>query len=421
MKKTLSASSLSKKTGACRVCKNKALTPVLSLGQTPPANAFLKQNQLKKPEPNFPLNLQFCRACSFVQLSDVVSPELLFRNYVYVSSTSPVFVSYFENLSKILINRLNLPPNALVVDIGSNDGILLRPFKNQGFTVLGIDPAKKIAAAATKSGIKTIPEFFTPALAKKIAAKYGRASLVAATSAFPHIHDLDNVIKGIKTILAPDGVFMVEAYYLGSLLEKNLFDTVYHEHLSYFTVKTISKLMKRLGLEVFDVEISDTHGGSLRVFSQIAGGPRAKNREHIHEFENQEKEKGLHRTKTFTVFAQKIEANKKSLRTLLASLKTRGKRIIGYGAPAKGNTLLNYFQIGPDTLDYIVDDSPWKQGLYTPGTHIPVFGSEKLLAQKPDYILILAWNFAEPIMNKLSDYKINGGKFIIPVPTPHII
>ena len=401
---------------SCRVCTGSNLRNVLSLGSTPPANAFLKSP--KDAEQFFPLGLSFCSACGFVQLSHIVDPVLLFRDYVYVSSTSSVFVEHFRNLAGAIVSRFKLQPNSLVVDIGSNDGVLLRPFKDKGMKVLGVDPAEKIAALATKSGIETLPVFFTPAVAKGIVRSHGKAMVVAATSVFSHVDDLDSFIEGVKELLANDGVFVVEVYYLYELLSKNLFDTIYHEHLSYFTVATISRLFKRLGMEVFGVSETETHGGSLRVFAQKSGGPyKAENS--IAEFISREEAMRLHEAQTFIGFAGQIEDNKVKLKELLAGLKSGGRKIVGYGAPAKGSTLLNYFGIGPETLDYIVDDSPLKQGLFTPGVHIPVVGFDELSRRRPDYILILAWNFAESIMKKCSGAGF--ANFIIPVPKPKIV
>ena len=398
----------------CRVCTGKNLQKVLSLGSTPPANAFVKD--LKQPEQFFPLELSFCNDCGFVQLTHVVSPELLFKDYVYVSSTSPVFVEHFRDLAAAVINRFKLPQNSLVVDVGSNDGVLLRPFKDKGMKVLGIDPAEKIAAMAAKGGIETLPVFFNPAVAKDIAKTRGKAKVVTATSVFSHVDDLDGFVTGVRELLAGDGVFVIEVYYLYELLEKNLFDTIYHEHLSYFTAATVSKLLKRLGMEVFDVEETDTRGGSLRVFAQKSGGTN-KIEASVGKFTAMEAAKKLSDAATYVEFSKKIENNKQKLKELLHELKSKGKRIVGYGAPAKGNTLLNYFGIGPETLDYIVDDSPWKQGLYTPGTHIPVVSFDELQKRRPDYILILAWNFAESIMKKCAGFS----SFIIPVPKPQIL
>ena len=282
--------------------------------------------------------------------------------------------------------------------------------------VLGIDPAEKIAAEATRNGIETLPVFFTPEVAAKIAKEMGKAKVISSTSVFSHVDDLDGFLEGVEKLIADDGVFIIEVYYVKSLLEKNLFDTIYHEHLSYFTTKTMSKLLERLGMELFNVELTDTHGGSLRVFAQKKGGPHMKEKS-IAKFLLEEKKGKVDELATYKKFSEKIEANKAALVALLKGLKVKGKKTVGYGAPAKGNTLLNYFGIGQETLDYIVDDSSWKQGLYSPGMHIPVKGFEQLSKEKPDYILVLAWNYAEPIMKKCSGLA----DFILPVPEPKII
>ena len=407
---------LIKKNTLCRVCKGKNIHKVISLGSMPPANAFLKKEDLDKPENKFPLEAYFCNDCSFVQLLDVVNPELLFRDYVYVSSTSPVFIGHFRQLAEKLIHQFNLKKGDFVVDVGSNDGILLRPFKEMGMKVLGIDPAEKIASLATQSGIETLPIFFGAEAARDIAKKRGKAKIITTTSVFSHVDDLDDFTLGVMELIADDGVFIIEVYYLKELLEKNLFDTIYHEHLSYFTLKTMSRLMERMGMEVFDADKTDTHGGSLRVFIQKKSGPH-KRTGNLKIFLNEEEKKHLSEISTYKKFSEKIERNKEALRKLLQNLKSKGKIIAGYGAPAKGNTLLNYFGIGTDLVDYIVDDSKWKQGLYTPGMHIPVVSPEKLSEKKPDYILILAWNFADSIMNKIPDFD----KFILPVPIPQVL
>ncbi len=417
MNKTPSESNLYKTNSYCRVCKGQDLKKVLTLKPTPPANAFIKEEDLNKPELFFPLELYFCNTCSFVQLLDIVSPELLFRNYVYVSSTSPSFVRHFESMADDISSRLNCRTGSLVVDIGSNDGILLQPFKQLGWEVLGVDPATKIAEEATAKGIQTIPAFFNEQVGREIRQQYGPAELVTATSVFPHIDDLDSVVAGVRELLSDNGVFLIEAYYLADMLEKKLFDTIYHEHLSYFTVKTLKRIFERLQMEIFDVEKTDTHGGSLRVLAQKKNGPRQVNEQAIRAFLENEDRLGLGKAETYAAFAREIEENKKRLLEIIARLKNEGKKIVGYGAAAKGNTLLNHFNIGRECLDYVVDDSPWKQGLYTPGTHLPVVQSTEIAKTNPDYVLILAWNFAGPIMEKLGP----GHKFIIPVPKPIII
>ncbi len=408
-----------KKIIECRVCKNKNLSQVLSFGPTPLANAFLSYKEIDSPEYYYPLDVYFCENCSFLQLGHVISPIVLFGNYVYVSSTSPVFVNHFKKFADEVFPRFLLNKKSLVIDIGSNDGILLKPFKSLGTRVLGIEPASHIAKIAEKEEIETVSEFFSVKLARKIVKNTGRAKVVTATNVFAHIDDLDEVINGVKILLEDDGVFIIEAPYLIDFLEKRYFDLVYHEHLSYWSIKSLVKLFNRLDMTVFDVQKVDVHGGSIRVFIKKDKSFH-KVRKSVKTFLSLEKKAKLDKKQTYLNFANLILENRVKLMDLLTKLKLKNKKIVGYGAPAKGNTLLNYFKIGIDMLDYIVDDSPFKQGLYTPGTHIPVVSSNKLKEENPDYILILAWNFAKSIMHKYSWFEKNGGRFIIPAPTPKI-
>lgn len=403
------------KRNTCRNCKGSDLQKVISLGSTPPANAFLKKEDLTLPEKSFPLEVYFCIDCGFMQLIDVVNAELLYRNYVYVSSTSKSFVTHFKDFADHVAKKLELA-NSLIVDIGSNDGILLRPFKEKGMKVLGIDPATKIAEEATKNGIPTLPEFFNPTLAKTILDQHGKATVMTATSVFTHVDDLDSLIEGVKLLLAEDGVFIIESYYLGALLEKNLFDTIYHEHLSYFSARIFIDLFRRRGMEVFHIEKNNTHGGSLRVFVQKQGA-RRPTEQSVSDVLMEETRLNLDRATTWIEYNRQIESNKAALLKILTDLKAQGKRIAGYGAAAKSNTLMNFFGITPELIDYIVDDSPWKQGLFTPGTRIPVVGPEMLQQQPVDHILILAWNYAQNIMDKYSNMQ----NFIVPVPKPAMI
>lgn len=405
----------------CRVCKNKKLAKVISLGKTPPANSFLSKRQLKDDiEPSFPLQVNYCPMCRQLQLSHVVSPDLLFRDYLYVSSTSPVFIKHFKDYAQSVFKKLSLKKNDLVVDVGSNDGILLKPLKQLGAKVLGIDPAVKIAKLATKNGIETLPHFFNQELAEKILKKYGPAKAITANNVFAHINDIDEVALAAKKLLADDGVFIIEVPYLVAFLQKNLFDTIYHEHLSYFSVKPLDIFFRGHRLKIFDVEQTSSHGGSIRVFV-CKEKSKYKVKNSVSKILVEEQELGLDQLSTYLKFSQRIKENKKILRNLLKKLKSKNKKIIGFGAPAKGNTLLNYFKIGTETLDYIVDDSAFKQNLFTPGMHIPVLSPQRIIKDKPDYIFILAWNFAEPVMKRFSEYKTSGGHFIIPVPQPKIV
>lgn len=404
----------------CRMCKGEQLKKVISLSPTPPANAFLAKKDLKKKESFFPLQVNFCLDCGQLQLTHVVSPELLFRNYVYVSSTSPVFVAHFEEYAKDLIKKFKLNKNSFVVDIGSNDGILLKPLKNTGVKVLGVDPAVDIAKKATKEGIKTLPNFFSTKLAEKIVKKYGHADVVCANNAFAHIHDLDEIVESVKILTKSNGIFVIEFPYLIDFIEKNLFDTIYHEHLSYLSLRPLKTILERFDMQIIDAKKVDSHGGSLRVSIQKQGGQKNV-QDSVAVFIDKERKLGLDNINTYLKFAKKIEINKKKLIKLLKKLKSQNKTLVGYGAPAKGNTLLNFYKIGPQILDYIVDDSKYKQGLFTPGTHIQVVPFQEIANTKPAYIFILAWNFANPLMNKLSDFKKAGGHFIIPVPQAKII
>lgn len=404
----------------CRFCLNKNLKQVIDLGIQPAANAFLSKKQLKEKEPFFPLKVNFCPNCGQLQLTHVVLPDYLFRNYVYVSSTSPVFVAHFDKYAQSVYKRIKLDKDSLVVDIGSNDGILLKPFKALGVKVLGVDPARKIAREASKSGIPTIPEYFDQQLADKIIKKWGFADVITFNNVFAHVPYIDELILAAKKLLKSEGVLIIEAPYLVDFLQKNLFDTIYHEHVSYLSVRPLITLFKRFNMTIFDVEKTESHGGSIRVFVKKNESKR-KIKESVDEFIKAEKRLGLANALTYKKFSEKIEHNKYDLNKLLTRLKSKSKKIIGYGAPAKGNTLLNYFNIGPQILDYIVEDSEYKQNLFTPGKHIPVVSPKEISKTNPDFILILAWNFAKPIMKKLDQFKKTGGKFIIPVPFPKIV
>jgi len=409
-----------KKVNSCRVCKSKKLTKVLQFGQTPLANAFLTKDQLDLPEAFYPLDVVFCENCSFLQLGHVVSPHILFDKYVYVSSTSPVFVSHFKKFAADIVSRFKLNKKSFVIDIGSNDGILLKPYKKAGIGVLGVEPAKYIAKIARNDGISTVTEFFSLDLARRIVKTKGKAKIVTATNVFAHIDDLDEVIHGVKELLDKDGIFVLEVPYLIDFLKKKYFDLVYHEHLSYWALKPLIRIFEQFDMKIFDVQKVPVHGGSIRVFAAKKKASYSTKKS-MEEYLQKEKYMNLTNINTYIDFAKEVLRNKAKLITLLVKLKMDNKRIVGYGAPAKGNTILNYFKIGADILDYIIDDSPFKQGLYTPGTHIPVVSSSKLKTDHPDYILILAWNFAQSIMEKYNWFKAGGGKFILPVPGSLIV
>jgi SAM-dependent methyltransferase len=399
----------------CRLCGEGKLTLVLELAPTPPANAFVSRDELDKPQPSFPLDVFFCEDCFHVQLLDVVDPSVLFENYVYVSGTSPSFVAHFENYAKGILDQFKPAPGSLVVDIGSNDGTLLRFFQKAGMKVLGVDPARKIAEEATRNGIPTLAAFFSPKLAAEIRAQYGAASVITGNNVFAHIDNLEAIVEGIRTLLAPGGVFIFEVSYLVDVFEKTLFDTIYHEHLDYHSVKPLVPFFKRLGMELIEAVRVGSHGGSLHGVAQLKGGPHPVGKS-VAEAIAAEEKLGLDRGETFRQFGQNINSLKTDLGKLLRELKAKGKKIAGFGAPAKATTLMYHFGIGPDLIDFIVDDSPLKQNLFTPGYHVPVVPSSVMYERKPDYVLILAWNFAGPILKSHRAYTDAGGHFIVPIP-----
>lgn len=401
----------------CRLCGSRDLELVLKLEPTPPANAFVPT---PRPQQAFPLDVHFCRACHHVQLLDVVDPAVLFEDYVYVSGTSPVFVRHFESYAQELLRRVEPPKGSLVVDIGSNDGTLLGFFQKAGMKVLGIDPAKAIAADATKRGIETLCAFFTPELAGKLREKRGTAAIVTANNVFAHADDLRAIAEGVRELLADDGVFAFEVSYLLDVVEKTLFDTIYHEHVAYHSVEPLAKFLASCGLELFDAQRVDTHGGSLRGYAQKKGGPR-KAAGGVERLVLLEHRAGLDKPETFKKFSADIDAKGRELGELLRALKAQGKTIAGFGAPAKATTLMHHFKLGRDLLDFVVDDSPLKQGLLTPGLHLPVVPASTLYSRKPDYALILAWNFAPSIIAKHKAYHEAGGRFIVPLPKVEVV
>jgi SAM-dependent methyltransferase len=391
------------------------LERVIELTPTPPANAFVKSNRVEVEQSVFPLDIFFCKNCSHVQLLDVIDPKILFSEYVYVSGTAPLFVDHFRRYASDVVTQFTPKVGSLVVDIGSNDGTLLSFFKDAGVSVLGIDPAKKIVKEANRNGIETIEGFFNQSLAEKILVSKGPASIITANNVFAHADDLEGIIQGVRSLLAPDGIFIFEVSYLADVIEKTLFDTIYHEHLSYHSVGPLRRFFAQNGMNMFGAYRVDTHGGSLRGICQLADGPYSDDGT-VSELITLEQIHALHRVETFRNFARGIEVLKYELNTLLEQLKSDGKNIAGYGAPAKATTLMYHFNIGLDVVDFIVDDSPLKQGLYSPGRHIPIVSSYQIEKQPPNFLLVLAWNFAEAIISNNQNYQKKGGQFIIPLP-----
>jgi SAM-dependent methyltransferase len=400
----------------CRLCGGEDLALLLSLTPTPPANAFVADGALGAKQATFPLDVYFCNACAHAQLLDIVDPGFLFEDYVYLSSTSPAFVQHFENYADTVVSRFEPAAGSLIVDIGSNDGTLLAAFMDLGFSVLGIDPARDIAERAAEAGIETIADFFSPELAADLRERLGPAAIITANNVFAHADDLRGIVDGVSCLLAPGGVFVFEVSYLADVVEKTLFDTIYHEHLAYHSVKPLIGFFERAGMELFSADRVDSHGGSLRGMAQRVGGPHQADGT-LTALIEMEKSIGLDRIKTFIDFAARIDRLGADFRKLTSAIKADDKTIAGFGAPAKATTLMYQFGIGPETVDFIVDDSPVKQGLFTPGHHIPILPSDALYERRPDYAIVLAWNFAASIMDKHSAFSDAGGHFIVPLPS----
>lgn len=404
----------------CRICGSKDLHLFLDLGLSPLANRFLERDQLNEEEPIFPLDVFFCRDCTLVQLREVVDPEVLFRNYLYVSGTSETMRKHFHSLAKSLVSRFGLGAGDLVVDIASNDGTLLHGFDATKVEVLGIEPAANIAEIARESGIPTVNEFFSREVGQKVRKEHGPAACVMATNVFAHLDDMHDFADGLLELLGPEGIFVFENSYIVDTLENLEFDSVYHEHLSFFSVTALTRFFEMHGMEIFDVEHQPVHGGSLRVFVKRSSGSWPVT-DAPADFRRREAEGGYTDAARYDRFGQAVLALREQLTALLTDLKGQGKRIVAYGASAKGQTLLNFLQLDRSVLDYIVDKSPLKQGRFSPGMHLPVFGPEKLLEDAPDYALLLAWNFRDEVIRQQKEFVEGGGRFIMPIPQPAVV
>lgn len=406
----------------CRICGSIQLIKFLDFDRLPLPNGFVSKQDLGKKESIYPLQVVFCNNCALVQLKHIVNSSIMFKNYLYIPSSSNTRIEHFRELAEISKERFHLSSNDLVVDIGSNDGSLLNCFKNLDVGILGVDPAENLVEVARLNGIPTLRAFFSPYIAKKITQKYKKASLALATNVLAHISNLKRFMEAIDILLDRDGIFICQFPYLLDLVQKNQFDTIYHEHLSYFSLKPLLILTQDTNLEIFDVERNELDGGSIRVLWKKRQNieEKVKTRK-INNILREEKEYGLYDVTIFDQFSKNIKSLKSETRNTLFELKKKGKTIVGYGAAAKGNIFLNYFGIDNKILDYIVDSTPYKQGLFTPGTKIPIYNESKIYDTRPDYILILAWNFKDEIMLKNKRYKDMGGKFILAIPNLQII
>lgn len=409
----------------CRSCGQTGLKSILSLGEMPLANALLASNSLDQPEPTYPLELVYCPHCTLVQITETIPPAELFREYFYFSSFSDTMLQHVKNLVERLILERHLSGNSLVVEIASNDGYLLQYYHNKGVPVLGIEPAVNVAQVAIEErGIPTLCEFFDDRLALRVKENSGQADIIHAHNVLAHVANLNGFVAGINVLLKDTGIAVIEVPYVKDLIDRIEFDTIYHEHLCYFSVTALDHLFRQHNLSICHIERIPIHGGSLRLFVQRDSTPGAINVDRpvtVRQFLVEETTWGVDNLQSYRQFAGRVENLKNELRSLLKDLKEAGYRLAAYGAAAKGSVLLNYLGIGQDILDFVADRSIYKQGHYMPGVHLPIYAPEKLLQTMPDYVLLLAWNFADEILQQQLVYRQKGGKFIIPLPEVQII
>jgi 2-polyprenyl-3-methyl-5-hydroxy-6-metoxy-1,4-benzoquinol methylase len=406
----------------CRACAAPLTELFVDLGMSPISNAMRRTDQADRPEKFYPLRAFVCSECRLVQLQDFCAADELFDDtYTYFSSYSESWLKHASTYAAMMTERFALSPTSQIVEIASNDGYLLQYFKQRDMKVLGIDPAANVAAVAEKErGVPTRVCFFGIETAKQLKSEGITADVIAGNNVFAHVPDINDFVGGLKILLAPNGTITLEFPHLLQMIEGNYFDTIYHEHYSYLSLLAVARIFKRHGLAVFDVEVLTTHGGSLRLFVAHAEAERGES-DRLHAFRKREADAGLAGPEVYAAFAAQVKECKRALLTLLIDLKRQGKSIVGYGAPAKGNTLMNYCGIGPDFLDYTVDKSPHKQNMLLPGTGIPVHAPERIFQTKPDYVLILPWNLKTEITAQMADIATWGGKFIVPLPAAKIL
>jgi SAM-dependent methyltransferase len=404
----------------CRFCDARLNDPFLDLGSSPLANSYLRPSQLNQAEPFYPLRVYVCERCFLVQLEELESPEHIFSDYAYFSSYSDSWLRHARNYAEMAIERFSLSSASQVVEIASNDGYLLQYFLGRGIRVLGVEPAANVAKAAIEKGISTLVKFFGPETAHEMVASGATADLVAGNNVLAHVPGLNAFVEGLRIILKPQGVITLEFPHLMRLIDENQFDTIYHEHFSYFSLNTAEQVFARHGLKLFDVDELPTHGGSLRVYLCHAADSGRQISPRVKDVKTREEAAGLTRMDRYWGFAEQVKQTKRKLLDFLIGVKREGKTVVAYGAAAKGNTLLNYCGIRSDFIDYTVDRSPEKQRHFLPGTRIPIHHPDRIMQTKPDYLLILPWNLKDEIMEKMAGIRAWGGRFVIPIPETRV-
>lgn len=402
----------------CRFCESPLQNTFCDLGSTPLSNSYLSRDQLLLKEPFYPLHAMICAKCLLVQVEEFEKPESIFGDYSYFSSYSDTWLEHVKKYTLEMVERFGLSEKSQVIEIASNDGYLLQFFLEKKIPILGIEPAKNVAAVARAKGIPTVTEFFGTRFAQEQTTK---GNLIIANNVLAHVPNLNDFVEGIRILLAPKGVATLEFPHLLKLIQENQFDTIYHEHFSYFSFSTLEKVFGQHGLTLFDVESIPTHGGSLRIYACHCRDESKALTDRVFKMRELEKKEGLLELNSYLAFGQKAQTIKKSLVELLKSLKKNGKKVAAYGAPAKGNTLLNFCGIHTDLITFTVDRSPHKQGKFLPGTRIPIYAPDLLKKEKPDYVVILPWNLKEEIMKQLSFIQEWNGQFILPIPEPKIV
>lgn len=401
---------------ACMFCGAELRHTFVDLGMSPLCESYVSKDQLNQMEPFYPLRAFVCDRCFLVQLDEQVSPENIFTEYAYFSSYSDSWLRHMKLYSDMIVDRLRLNSQSFVVEVGSNDGYLLQNFVAKGISVLGVEPAANVAKIAVEKGIHTRVDFFGERLARQLAGEGSRADLIVGANVLAQVPRVNDFVEGIKILLKPHGVVTIEFPHLMRLMEENQFDTIYHEHFSYFSFITVEKIFAAHGLTLFDVEEISTHGGSLRIYGCREGEASYPVGARVTELRAREEQMGFTRLGHYFSFAEKVKETKRKLLDFLIQAKRGGKSIAGYGAPGKGNTLLNYCGIRTDLIDYTVDRNPYKQGKFTPGTHIPIYHPDRIIETRPDYVLILPWNLKDEIMEQMAHVREWGGRFVVPIP-----